>query len=170
MLIGTHTLLPVCLGLAVENASLAKGRGHVFPPWGLVVIGFFGALPDLCTPHVSLEDRYSSWSHTLWFLGAMLPVTVMVASFFPEGRWRLALACWLAVLLHLIGDAVAGGIAWLQPWRMDVIGDYYIPAADWLWYDIGFVLLTWILVRLRPHSEARGMGASVEASSPETQA
>ena len=170
MLIGTHTLLPVCLGLAAENVSLAKGRGHVFPPWGVVAIGFFGALPDLCTPHVSLEDRYSSWSHTLWFLGAIIPVIAMVATFFgKDGRWKLALACWIAVVLHLIGDAVAGGIAWLQPWRPDILGDYYIPAADWLWYDIGFVVLTWVLVRLRPFSEARGMGAGVEASSPETQ-
>lgn len=160
MLIGTHTLLPVCLGLAAENASLANGRGHVFPPWGLFAIGFFGALPDLCCPHILLEERLSSWSHTLWFLGAIAPGCAVVASFFPkEGRWRLAVACWLAVLLHLIGDAVAGGIAWLQPWRPDVIGDYYIPAADWLWYDIGFVLLTWVLVRLRPHAEARGIGA-----------
>jgi hypothetical protein len=158
MLIGTHTLLPVCLALAVENASLARGRGHVFPPWGLVAVGVFGALPDLCSPHISLEDRLTSWSHTAAFLGAMAPVSVLVASFFPkDGRWSLALACWLAVLLHLIGDAVAGGIAWLYPWRPDVIGGGYIPAADWLWYDIGFVLLTWVLVRLRPHAEARGM-------------
>lgn len=160
MLIGTHTLLPVCLGLAAENVSLATGRGHVFPPWGLVAIGFFGALPDLCSPHLSLEARHSSWSHTLWFLGAMIPVCAAVATFFgKEGRWKLAATCWLAVLLHLTGDAVAGGIGWLQPWRPDVIGESYIPAEDWLWYDIGFVLLTWVLIRLRPHAEARGIGA-----------
>ena len=64
MLIGTHALLPVCAGLLIENAALAKGRGHFFPPWSLPLIGFFGALPDLCTPHISLEARYSSWSHT----------------------------------------------------------------------------------------------------------
>ena len=171
MLIGTHTLLPVCLGLVAENASLAKGRGHVFPAWGLFAIGFFGGLPDFCTPHVSLDARYSSWSHTLWFMGAIIPVIAMIVSFFgKEGRWRLALGCWLATLLHLIGDAVAGGIPWLQPWSPHILGDYYIPAADWLWYDIGFVLLTWILVRLRPLAEARGMGASVAVSRAETQA
>jgi membrane-bound metal-dependent hydrolase YbcI (DUF457 family) len=160
MLIGTHTLLPVCLGLAAENASLTTGRGYVFPPWGLAAIGFFGALPDLCTPHVTLEARYSSWSHTLWFLGALLPLCAMIASFFPKGfRWRTALCCWLAVLLHLAADAVAGGIAWLQPWRSDVIGGSYIPAAQWFWYDAGFVLLTWVLIRLRPHAEARGARA-----------
>ncbi|MEK7953943.1 metal-dependent hydrolase [Luteolibacter soli] len=170
MLIGTHTLLPVCLGLAAENFSLAKGRGYVFPPWSYFAIGFFGALPDLCTPHISLESRYESWSHTLWFLAAVALVAGMVTSFFQkEGRRKLTLACWLASLLHLIGDAVAGGIAWKKPWGPDIIGKFYIPPADWLWYDIGFVLLTWILFRLRPHAEARGMGASAAESSAETQ-
>ncbi|QJE95799.1 metal-dependent hydrolase [Luteolibacter luteus] len=161
MLIGTHTLLPVCLGLAAENLSLAKGKGHVFPEWALPVIGLFGALPDLCSPHISLEDRMTSWSHTVWFMAGLIPVCAMVCSFFPNGyRWRVAVALWLASLLHLFADAIAGGIAWLRPWRLDVIGDYYIPAAQWLWWDIGFVFLTWLLVRLRPHSEALGMEGS----------
>ena len=160
MLIGTHTLLPVCLGLAIENASLAKGKGHVFPEWTLPVVGLFGALPDLCTPHISLEARYSSWSHTVWFLAALLPVCAIVASFFPTGTWwRVACACWLASVLHVAADAVAGGIAWLHPWRPDVVGGYYIPPSQWLWWDAGFLFLTWFLVRLRPHAEAHGMGS-----------
>ena len=160
MLIGTHTLLPVCLGLALENASLAKGKGHFFPAWTLPVIGLFGALPDLCTPHISLEARYSSWSHTVWFLADLLPVCAMAASFFPKGsRLKVAAALWLASLLHLAADAVAGGIAWLQPWRPDIIGDYYIPPGQWYWWDAAFLLLAWVLLRLRPRAEAHGMGA-----------
>lgn len=111
MFIVTHTLLPVCLALGVENASLVTGRGHVFPRWGLATIGFFGALPDLCSPHLSLEARYSSGSHTLWFLGVLLPLGAMTAVFFErEGRWKLAIGCWLAAALHLASDAVAAGI------------------------------------------------------------
>jgi hypothetical protein len=170
MLIGTHTLLPVCLALAADSLSLAGGRGHLFPRWGIVAVGVCGALPDLCSPHVSLEDRLASWSHTAAFLAAMAPLSLLVASFFPSGRrLMLAIACWLAVLLHLAGDAVAGGIAWLHPWRTEVLGGPYIPAVDWLWYDIGFVLLTWVLVRLRPHAEARGMAAGLLPSKPDTQ-
>ncbi|MCW1886806.1 metal-dependent hydrolase [Luteolibacter flavescens] len=171
MLIGTHVLLPVCIALTAECVSLAKGRGHVFPPWGLVLVGAFGALPDVCTPHISLADRHASWSHTVWFLAGMAPFAAMVVTLFEkQGRWWLALACWLAVLLHLIGDAVAGGIAPLYPWRTEVVGDYYIAVPDWMWYEIGFVLLTWVLVRFRPFCEARGIGAGVMPSSPSNQA
>ncbi|WP_075090880.1 metal-dependent hydrolase [Haloferula sp. BvORR071] len=161
MLLGTHILLPVCGGLALDNASLRQGRGYFLPLWSLAVIGLFGALPDLCCPHLELDARYTSWSHTVWFMAGLIPVCAMVASFFPkQGRWWVALFCWLAAALHLAGDAVAGGIAWLYPWRSDVIGKYYIPAGLW-WFvsDIIFVLLTWFLIRLRPHSEARGIKA-----------
>lgn len=168
MFIVTHTLLPVCLGLGVESASLAGGRGHVFAPWGLAAIGLFGALPDLCSPHLSLAARYTSWSHTVWFLIGLLPVCAMLATFLSrEGRWKTALACWLAALLHLASDAVAGGIAWRYPWSPEILGAYHIPSSQWLWYDIGFLALTVLLVRLRPLAEARGMKWMLSASSPD---
>lgn len=161
MLIGTHTLLPVCLGLAIENVSLAKGRGYFFPEWTLPLIGVFGALPDLCTPHISLEARMTSWSHTLAFFAVLVPVCTMVVSFFPSGnRFRVALALWLASVIHVATDAASGGIAWLYPWRPTQVGDFYIHSDQWLWWDVSFVFLTWFLVRLRPHSEAFGMEGS----------
>ena len=155
MLIGTHTLLPVCLGLAAENASLAKGRGHV----SAVGVGgdrlLRGAAGPLLPAHFAGGTLFQLVPHAV--------VPRCDGSGRRAGRVvfpaRRPLACWLAVLLHLIGDAVAGGISWLRPWRTDVLGGGYIPAADWLWYDIGFVLLTWLLIRLRPHAEARGMRA-----------
>lgn len=159
MFLGTHTLLPVCAGLILENRSLMKGRGHFFPAWGLPLIGLFGALPDLCTPHISREARLTSWSHTVWFLLALIPVCAVVASFFPSGRWRVAVACWMAAFLHVGADAISGGIAWLYPWRSDELGAYYIHPDYWIWWDMGFVFLTWLLVRLRPPAEARGIKA-----------
>ena len=158
MYIGTHTLLPVCIGMAIEQFTLSRGRGYVFPERGLVAIAVFGAMPDLCTPHLSLDARYSSWSHTLWFLVALMVVTPMIASFFRgPGTWRLALACWLAAALHLACDAIAGGIAWLKPWSDEILGSYIVPPSHWMWWDVAFLLLTWLLVRLRPLAEARGM-------------
>lgn len=160
MLIGTHVLLPVCLGLVAENVSLTRGRGAAFPEWTLPVVGLFGALPDLCTPHLSLEARFSSWSHTVWFLLALIPICSMTAACYPKDdvpRCRVAIACWLAAVLHIGADAVSGGIAWLHPWKADVIGSYFIPASHWLGWDIGFVVITWALLRLRPHAAARGL-------------
>lgn len=158
MFIGTHTLMPVCAALVLENVSLAKGRGHVFPAWSLPVIGLFGALPDVCTPHISLEARYTSWSHTAWFLAGLLVVCPVIASFYPAQRWRVALACWLAAVLHLACDAIAGGIAYLFPWWPDaIIGTFYVHPDWWFPLDAVFVFLTWFLVRLRPHMEARAL-------------
>lgn len=165
MFIGTHTLLPVCAALVLENVSLAKGRGHVFPEWSMPVIGLFGALPDICTPHISLEDRYTSWSHTAWYLASVMVVCPMVANFYPAQRWRLALACWLASALHLACDAIAGGIAYLYPWQPKVIlGTFYVDPDYWFPLDIFFILLTWFLLRLRPHAEARGMERNRKAA------
>lgn len=160
MLLGTHCLLPVCLCLGVENVSLARGRDYVFPEWTLPVVALFGALPDICSPHLSLEDRHTSWSHTVFFLGGLIPIAAMVAVLYPAygpPRWRTAVACWLAAALHLAADSVSGGVAWFYPWKPDVLGDYYVPVLHWPWWDAGFILLTWFLLRLRPRAAARGI-------------
>ena len=156
MLVGTHALLPVCGCLAVDHLSMLAGRDRVFPARSLWWVAGFGALPDLCSPHLSLEARYSSLSHTVWFLVLMIPAAVLAASFMESSvRLRVALACWAAAALHLAADAVSGGIAWLHPWRDDIIGAYHIHPAHWVFYDILFVVLFWLLFRLAPRLEAR---------------
>jgi hypothetical protein len=62
---GFHALLPVTGCLAIEVVSLKWRSMRVIPDW---------TLPDLCSPHISLEDRYDSWSHTVLFLVILLPV------------------------------------------------------------------------------------------------
>jgi hypothetical protein len=167
MLAGTHALLPVCTCLLVENTSLACGRGRLFPPKTMLLVAAFGVLPDLCTPHISLEARYTSWSHTLWFMIGMLFVCAMASSFIEKGyRLRVAVVCWLAAALHLVADAVSGGIAWLYPWRDVVVGSYIIPPQHWIWFDAGFILLTWFLVRVLPHLEARGIRKANTTENP----
>ncbi len=69
----------------------------------------------------------------------------------------IAAVCWLAAGLHLAADAVSGGIAWKYPWGDDVIGRYWIQPQTWIWYDAFFIILTWFLVRVMPHLEARGI-------------
>ncbi|MGK0185401.1 MAG: hypothetical protein ACI9R3_001179 [Verrucomicrobiales bacterium] len=49
---------------------------------------------------------------------------------------------WLAVLLHLICDAAAGGIAWLYPLQNKIIGGPYIPLPLWFLSDVACVIVT----------------------------
>jgi hypothetical protein len=64
---------------------------------------------------------------------------------------RVAIACWVFYVLRLVADAISGGIAWLYPWRGEVVGRYFIPAADGVWYDAGFIVLVWAIYRVFPH-------------------
>ena len=81
-------------------------------------------------------------------LVVLLPLT----RFIPEKSSRLpvAIACWIAYALHLAADAISGGIAWLHPWREDVLGSYWIEPQNWIWYDAGFILLVWFIYRVIP--------------------
>ncbi len=165
MFIGTHTLLPVAIGLGIDNARLAAGRDEVFPAWSIPVVGLFGALPDLCTPHLSLEARYASWSHTLVFLAAALPLAAMVATVFPKGtRLACALAFWLATALHLACDAMSGGVAWLLPWDDSILGTYLIHPDYWVAADAVFVFLTWLMLSLRRWLRGRAVACSATAA------
>lgn len=161
MLVGTHTLLPVCACLVADNLAIGMGRDRIFPMRSMWAVGFFGILPDVCTPHLSLEDRYASWSHTVWFMAGLIVGAAMAGSFFEKGyRIRVSLACWFAAALHLAADAVSGGIVWFYPWRTDVVGRYYIPAQHWMWFDAFFVVFAWFLIRVLPHLEARNIRVS----------
>lgn len=143
--------MPVCACLVADNLAASNGRGRIFPTHSLWLVGIFGLLPDICHPHISLEDRQASWSHTVWFMCGLIIVVAAVGSFFAKGcRWRVALACWTAAALHLLADAISGGITWLYPWNADVIGRYYIPAQHWMWFDAFFILLAWFLLRVLP--------------------
>ncbi|MEM1083391.1 MAG: metal-dependent hydrolase [Verrucomicrobiota bacterium] len=159
MFIGTHALLPACVALTTDSLRLATRRRELFPEWSIPVIALFGTLPDICTPHITLDARFSSWSHTLAFLVGLLPICLLVAVKFPkESRILLFFSFWFAVAIHLATDTVAGGIPWLMPWvmpsgnhidRTGILGDFYIHPSYWLAFDAFFVILTWILVGLR---------------------
>ncbi len=167
MFIGTHALLPVCGGLAVDGLRVVTGREPLFSARGLWIIAFFGVLPDLCSPHLSLEARFSSLSHTLGFLVAIVPFCALAGMVAGQGgRLATAIACWAAAALHLGADAISGGIAWLQPWKPDVIGSYLIHPRYWIGFDAFFMFATWFLVRLMPRLEARRILAahSLDAS------
>jgi membrane-bound metal-dependent hydrolase YbcI (DUF457 family) len=131
---------------------MRSGRPQMFTGRQLCLIGFFGFLPDILSPHISLEARHNSLSHTLWAVLAMALLVPLTGFSIEKGsRLPVAIACWLAYILHLAADAISGGIAWLYPWRDEVVGRDFIPAVDWIWYDAGFIILVWAIYRVFPH-------------------
>ena len=144
----THALLPVI----VTAVALRDSR----PEWlckrgGLIVIGIAGALPDLLSPHLSIDSRLTSWSHGLpfWFLlSSLLLLLCLVIR--NRWNWRLALASSAAYGLHLFCDAISGGINLLHPYRTLIWGDYWVPPMYWIPLDIVCVLTCYWMFRLKP--------------------
>ncbi len=146
----THALAPVILA----HVCLKRSKG--FGRWGLVAIAIGGALPDLLTPHFSLEARMSSWSHGLPFWAAFSG-GLFLASVLSARRLSLRLACFLsmAYLFHLVCDSISGGINWLYPVADLVWGDYWISPVFWIPLDIVCILSCYYLFRLQPFLERR---------------
>lgn len=141
----THALVPVI----IVHACLPKQKR--FGRWGLIAIGFAGALPDLLTPHISLEARMISWSHGLPFWAA-LSCGLLLFSLASRQRLSFPLLCFLsgAYLFHLFCDAISGGINWMYPVRNFIWGEYWVSPILWIPLDIICVLLSYYLFRLRP--------------------
>ena len=152
MLLGTHILLPV-IPLALRRyRAIKKGDEPVQPLRELFVVGIFGALPDLLNPHLSLESRLSSWSHGLPFV-ACLATVLLLACIPKRSPLTLARAGYLlmAYVLHLLCDALSGGIAYLYPLNDQVIGAAYIPPGLW-WFlsDFVHIMAAYMLLRILP--------------------
>ena len=142
----THALLPVIIYEVSRRKSEWGGK------WGIVAIGVSGALPDLLNPHLSLAARISSWSHGLPFW-AVFSVSLMVWALSSRGKMlrpRLALACSAAYLLHILCDAISGGVNFLYPIGIFNWGSYWVDPIYWIPLDIVCVLMCYYLFRLRP--------------------
>jgi len=141
----THALAPVLIArLICRGDKRLGGRA-------LIAIGVAGALPDLICPHLSLEARMSSWSHGLPCWG-VFAVGCLVGNLANPRRVPLRLACLLAFayLLHLVCDAVSGGVDWLYPVGHFVWGEYWVDPVWWIPLDVTFLLLAYFIFRLRP--------------------
>lgn len=156
----THALAPVLL------ARVLVGPGRV-PGWrGWVAIALAGAMPDLVDPHLSLEARVSSWSHGLpaW-LG--FSACFLLASRFRALGIGPRVAWWMggAYGLHLVCDAIAGGIGWLRPFDDRLVGGYLVDPRWWPWIDGLLLFSAWLAFRVFPprgkipsHPENRPIG------------
>ena len=146
----THALLPV-IGVSVNKKRTDK-CGAAYWGWKrLFLLCFFGALPDLLHPHLSLSARYTSYSHglpALFCVGLLLGILVQVKKFGLD----LYLVAWifLAYALHLLCDLVSGGIAWCYPFDSSVIGGYYFPVVYWIPLDFICALTVYFIYRAIP--------------------
>jgi membrane-bound metal-dependent hydrolase YbcI (DUF457 family) len=155
MFVITHALSPVILTAIGDTAALEKAGGRTLRRRHYIAIALSGAMPDLLYPHLSLAARYSSWTHTIWFLAGFSLVAAFVARRWFDRAGLMAALMIGACAFHLFCDAIAGGIAWAYPFSSDVIGDYYVPPSLWLWLDLGCLILTAALgiwLRKREHS------------------
>ncbi len=149
----THALLPAIAAGLYERSYLDEGdRRGVFSTKRLIVIGIFGAAPDILNPHIYLEERYTSWSHGIPFW-AILTMGLMGFWLVRRRDYPFFMVAWLsgAYLLHIFCDAISGGVAWLYPFGKSIAGAYYIPPIWWIPLDISCFLFAYGLFRAIPH-------------------
>lgn len=146
MYIGSHFAIPVVAATLVDLGRLVAGRNRLFSNRELLLVGFCGVLPDFLSPHLRLSARLTSWSHTVWFAVGLLPVLWFLFRKRSAGPLRMTAFCWIAAVLHLLGDAVSGGIAPFYPLTGFRWGWYLVPWPLWGEIDLGMLAGTAALV------------------------
>ena len=147
MYIGSHFAIPVVAATLVDLARLGVRRERLFSNRELLLVGLCGVLPDLLSPHLRLSARLTSWSHTVWFAAGLMPALWLLFRKRPTAaRWRMTAFCWLAAVLHLLADAVSGGIAPFYPLTGFRWGWHLVPWRLWGEIDAGMLTGTAALV------------------------
>jgi Ca2+/Na+ antiporter len=137
----SHALLPVFFG-----QKLISVRDGIPAFREVSIVAFCGALPDILSPHLSLESRYTALSHSVYALGIFIAL-IGIASIFSPLLRRLSILCILAYAGHIACDMISGGVALFYPQRIHVYGDAYIP--HWLWITSDGLLLLYIYLVYR---------------------
>lgn len=136
MLPVSHLLAPVVL---LQVYGLWTGRA--VRPGRVLLVAFFGILPDLLNVHISLAER-ASLSHSVFFLLPFLAAALLL-----EGRWRsVARLGAVGVGVHLVLDLASNPYNVLYPFPV-AVPDYPVLAdcgmATFIcWYaaDVVFLL------------------------------
>ena len=143
----THACAPVVIALAVDAVRIYSGRNRLFPKEYLIAIGLAGILPDLLDPPLFSRPRYSSWTHTLWFVLAIYPVLVAICRKWFRQKWLLlANFLWLATAAHIAMDTISRGTRTLYPYGPVI--DYLLIRKDvrnWICFDLAFIIATVVL-------------------------
>lgn len=142
----THALLPMIIGCRwlPKRDGMPSLRAEA-------VVGVFGMMPDILNPHISLDARHHSWSHTLLVWAVITVIIAIIAVKKPALLgWRLAALLSLAYLGHLACDAISGGIAPLLPFSPLVVGAPLFPFRWWFICDFILLFIAYVLLRVLP--------------------
>ena len=163
MFVITHALVPVVTAQALALTLHAFGRRNPFRKRDYLALMVAGMMPDLLSPHLSLEDRWTSFSHTVFSLMICLPLALWSARrIAPEHPRIVAVLLYYAVFMHLLGDALSGGITWLYPWKTDIIGGRMISFNAWFAWDAWMVGVSTSLAAVRWWLDRRFLTGATE--------
>jgi hypothetical protein len=142
MTVVTHALAPVLAVKIIDTIRLFKGKTKYFSLKYVIIIGLAGTLPDILGMHFSLQGRYTSWTHNIWFLIGVYPLYLLLSLKYFRKNWFLFThILWLATAFHFYLDARSGGIALFNPYG-GIIGDRLIPWRYWGIADLVLISLT----------------------------
>lgn len=146
----THAILPLALGYAWLPKRAYR------PTWSAsAVVALSGALPDVLDPHISLEARYNSWSHTLLALAAFGALVLLPLCFRKMRRFMpVGILCVSGYALHLICDLISGGGRPLLPFSREHFGGDFVPSWSWGAADITLLLWVYFFYRWMPLRKA----------------
>lgn len=142
----SHALLPVFFG----RRWIPRNDG--VPSLRITaVVALCGALPDVLSPHLSLDARHAAASHTLWawtlFSGLIFVLHKTMPPAFPR---PVAVLCSLAYMGHILCDLITGGVALLYPFSTSVQGKNHLPYWLWIACDGSLILYVYLAYRWLP--------------------
>ena len=140
----SHALLPTLL--CRRWISQTQGRPTL---WEIHLVAFCGVLPDILSPHWSLDSRHASLSHTVYALGTFA-VVFGIAAWRIRPLRRLSGLCLFAYAFHLACDLIAGGINPFFPLHSEVFGGHYLPFWAWLVSDGILLFYVYVVYRWIP--------------------
>ena len=141
MYITTHFMVPVLIARQENLRKLRQQVPKTFSTPQVFLIGLAGILPDILSPHIWLNERHQSYSHTLLAFIAFSLLSLLFTLKKPKFFFMLS----SAYALHLFFDYISGGIPLLLPFKNDIYVQFYLlPPIHWVITDIVlFLALYW---------------------------
>lgn len=142
----SHALLPVFLG-----QRWIPHHNRVPAIKAVLIVAFCGVLPDLLSPHLSLDARHTALSHTVWAFLAFSLVVGLLAWRWPTVFSRpMTVLCVVAYGGHLLCDAITGRVALFHPFWPAIQGKNVLPYWLWIACDGSLLLYLYLVYRWLP--------------------